>query len=251
MFIDVLFSRKEIIKESYSVGIAVDILRATSSMTVMFHRCVKEIIPFKSIQKAKLFYNSLENKESYYLCGEKGGLKPPFFHFGNSPSEFLNSNLQDKSALFATTNGTKAIFKASKLCAEVVIGSFLNLSSTAKYLITNRFEKVLIVCAGNEGQPAIEDTLFAGALIEKLTNTDTTLSDSGIISYSLWKEYGTNFIGMHAKKLKNLGFDKDIEVCSQIDRFQNVLLYDKEKNRIYSLEGGKSGVSTGSDKDFR
>ncbi len=251
MFIDVLFSHKETRKECYSLGIVVDILRATSSITVMFSRGANEVIPFRSIQSAKRFYESLVDQENYYLCGEKGGLKPPFFHFGNSPSEFVKAEFSGKTILFATTNGTKAIYKASKLCDDVITGSFLNLTSSVGYIISKKIERILIVCAGNNGQPSVEDTLFAGAIVEKLINYNTTLSDSGIISYSLWKEHGTKFIGSHAKKLEKLGFNQDIELCAQIDRFQNIVFYDKKHNIIYSLEGGKSGVFTRSDKDIR
>ena len=88
------------------------------------------------------------------------------FDLGNSPFEYMDEKLKGKQIAFTTTNGTQAIAKSSG-AKEIVIGSFLNLSAVANYLLKGE-NNVLVVCAGWKGKVNLEDTLFAGAVVELL-----------------------------------------------------------------------------------
>jgi 2-phosphosulfolactate phosphatase len=74
--------------------------------------------------------------------------------------------VKDATICVTTTNGTLAITK-SKSAVKVMVGSFLNLGALATYLKDQQYD-VLILCAGWKGKPNLEDTLFAGALVERL-----------------------------------------------------------------------------------
>ena len=55
------------------------------------------------------------------------------FDFGNSPFHYMNRNIQGKTLVLTTTNGTKAINTASNNI--IITSSYLNIKATSKFLI--------------------------------------------------------------------------------------------------------------------
>ena len=143
--------------------VVVDILRATSCMVTAFAHGADRIVPFASQEEC------LQMKSRGYITsGERDGKKVEGFDKGNSPFEYMGEQVAGKKIAFTTTNGTQAIEK-SKSAKEIIIGSFLNLASITKYLLFSH-NNILVVCAGWKGKVNLEDTLFAGALVERLKN---------------------------------------------------------------------------------
>ena len=181
-----------------------DILRATTSMITAFHFGLKKIIPVAEIEKAKELKNS-----GYLVAAERDGVKLDFADFGNSPFEFMNDEIRDKTLVYSSTNGTQAIEKA-RATGDVVLGAFINLKSLAHWIISQN-KDLVIYCSGWKNTISLEDTLFAGALTEYLLekkNYDTPF-DSTQIALELWKiaKYDLrNFVkkAMHYERLKKL-----------------------------------------------
>jgi 2-phosphosulfolactate phosphatase len=148
--------------QNHSVVI-VDILRATSCMTTAFAYGIESIAPFAMLEECLAM-----KAKGYYTAGERDGKKVEGFDLGNSPFEYQQAHLKGHKIAYTTTNGTQAIVK-SLGAKEVIIGSFLNLSAVAAHLSQSPYD-VLVVCAGWKGKVNLEDTLFAGALVEKLKN---------------------------------------------------------------------------------
>ena len=88
-----------------SLIVVVDILRATSAMCAAFHNGVKTITPVSTVEEA-LEYKS---KSDYIIAAERNGKKVSGFDFGNSPIQYVKSNIKDKNLVMTTTNGTRAI----------------------------------------------------------------------------------------------------------------------------------------------
>ena len=200
--------------------VVVDILRATSCMVTAFAHGVDSITPFADLQACKAM-----KKKGYVTSGERDGKKVEGFDKGNSPFEYMATDIRGKKIAFTTTNGTQAIEKA-KGAKKVVIGSFLNLSSIVKYLLFGE-NNVLIVCAGWKGKVNLEDTLFAGAVMEKLRNHIEPDCDAPLAAqhlYNLAKGDMVNFLSnsSHVKRLNRLNIHKDIAYCMSVDQFQIV-----------------------------
>ena len=141
--------------------VIVDILRATSAICTAFMNGVSQVIPVPTLEEAQSY-----KQKGYMVAAERDGRVMDFADFGNSPFNFTKERIQGKQVAYSTTNGTRAVHMArnSKM---VVIASFLNL--TAVYdLLSKKDEDVLIMCAGWKGKFSLEDTLFSGALVEKL-----------------------------------------------------------------------------------
>jgi 2-phosphosulfolactate phosphatase len=157
----------------------------------------------------------------------------------------MDERIKGKSVVLTTTNGTKAITIA-KEADGILIGSFLNLKALSEFLIEDG-KSVLIQCAGWKNRFNLEDTLFAGALVEVLTKQPkfSNLADSALASayiYSLAKNNMFKWLenSSHRNRLKRLNLEKDIKFCLQVSLFDVVPYYRDgsliNKGSLVSLE---------------
>ncbi len=198
--------------------VVVDILRATSCMVTAFANGVESITPFANLEICR----SMKSK-GYITAGERDGKKVEGFDKGNSPFEYTADQVRGKKIAFTTTNGTRAIEK-SKEAKEVIIGSFLNLSSVARHVLLNE-NNILVVCAGWKGKVNLEDTLFAGALVNALKDHIEPDCDAPLAAqhlYNLAKSDMVKFLSnsSHVKRLNRLNIQKDIEYCLTPDQYK-------------------------------
>lgn len=210
--------------------VVVDILRATSCMTTAFATGIDSIMPFASLEDCRAMKD-----QGYLTSGERDGKKVEGFDLGNSPFEYMDDRLKFKKIAFTTTNGTQAIAR-SMGAREIVIGSFLNLSAVAAH-IRKSPNDVLVVCAGWKGKFNLEDTLFAGALIETLADVVTLECDAPQASRSLYdiaKGDLFEFLkeASHVKRLAGLNIFEDIRFCLTIDRYPVVPIFKGSSFRI-------------------
>jgi len=200
--------------------VVVDILRATSCMVTAFAHGVESIMPFASLDECREM-----KMKGYVTSGERDGKKVEGFDKGNSPFEYIGDELKGLKIAFTTTNGTQAIEK-SRGAKEVIIGSFLNLNSVAKYLLLSD-HNVLVVCAGWKGKVNLEDTLFAGALVDRLKDYLGPDCDAPLAAqhlYNIAKHDMVSFLNTssHVKRLNQLNIHDDMKFCVTLDQY-NVL----------------------------
>jgi len=198
--------------------VIVDILRATSSICAAIHNGVKKLIPVATVEEAREMKN-----RGYMVASERDGYVLDFADFGNSPFNFTPEKVKGKEIVYSTTNGTRCIHMASHSKA-VVIGSFLNITSLADWLIQQN-SPVLIFCASWKDRFSLEDTVFAGALSELLLNSGKfeTICDAVTASVDLWNLAKTDlsaYIQKAAQKnrLASKGLDDCIEYCLTADQ---------------------------------
>jgi 2-phosphosulfolactate phosphatase len=200
--------------------VVVDILRATSCMTTAFAHGIKCIRPFAKLEECLALKST-----DCFTAGERDGKKVDGFDLGNSPFEYMSPALKGKEIAFTTTNGTQAIVKSIGAPA-IIIGSFLNLSAVARHL-RSIDQNVLVVCAGWKGRFNLEDTLFAGALVEKLKDTHESACDAPLASQRLYNDGKSDMMSYlkessHVKRLARLNIHKDIEFCLTPDQYDVV-----------------------------
>lgn len=181
---------------------------------------VENITPVATLEECKLL------KESGHIAAaEREGQKAEGFDLGNSPFSYMDESVRGKQIAVTTTNGTLAITK-SKGAVQVVIGSFLNITSVANYLKSQPYD-VLVLCAGWKGKFNLEDTLFAGALVAWLQPEFEKACDAPIAAFNLFKSAENNLMGFlsdssHVKRLRKLNIQKDIEFCLRLDEYEVV-----------------------------
>ena len=213
--------------------VVVDILRATSVMVTALAHGVKSITPVATVEECKVL-----KEKGYLAAAERDGKTVEGFDFGNSPFTYMDKSFSGKKLAVTTTNGTLAITRSVNAEA-VVIGAFLNISTVAQYLKKQEHD-VMILCAGWKGMVNLEDTIFAGALVDLLSDSFNTENDSAIAALALYKMAKDDMMGFlknssHAKRLKGLSIIKDIEYCLRRDEC-NILPVLKSGELIVSEE---------------
>lgn len=202
--------------EEYIVVI-IDIFRATSSICYGIDNGAEAIIPVAEVEEC-LAYR--EQNPDYLLAAERNGEVVEGFDFGNSPFSYTADKVAGKTVVLTTTNGTQALYLSRK-AKQIVIGSFLNLTPLCNWLKTTH-ENVLLVCAGWKYNFNLEDTLFAGAVIEQLKAGPYKPDDAAIAANDLFQS-GKHDIAAylkktsHSERLKQLGIEEDIAFCLYTD----------------------------------
>lgn len=145
------------------IVVVIDIFRATSSICYGIENGAEAIIPVSQVEECSAYR---EKGLDYLLAAERDGKVVDGFDFGNSPFSYTAEKVAGKTIVLTTTNGTHALH-LSRSAKRIVIGSFLNLTALSNWLKTQH-ENILLVCAGWKNNFNLEDTLFAGAVIEQL-----------------------------------------------------------------------------------
>ena len=221
-YIDVCFSPEllHLYELKGKVVVVVDVLRATSSMVTAFAHGIEKIIPVSSLEDCLA-----QQQEGFLTAAEREGRKAEGFDLGNSPFSYMEPQIQGKTLVMTTTNGTHAI-RLSMAADKVVAGAFLNLESVAAFLEAEQ-KDVLVVCAGWKGNFNLEDTLFAGGLAHRLEGTFAPANDATLAALHLYRLAQTDMLGFlanssHVQRLQNLDITKDIAFCLQEDQYDVV-----------------------------
>lgn len=209
--------------DDMGIVVVIDVLRATSAMVVAFEQGVEGIIPVASVDEAREYIG----KPGFIAAAERNGEVVEGFEVGNSPIAFQNMDLKGKTIVMTTTNGTMAI-EAAKNAKQLIIGSYLNMTALTDYL-SEQNENVLLLCSGWRDKINLEDTSFAGAVVERLLATGKfgAEEDSSIAAQYLYKAAQDNFHGIlkaapHRKRLEKLDLLEDAKFCLTPDQFTTI-----------------------------
>jgi len=215
-------------KNEDAIVVVVDILRATSSICNAFANGVDTIIPVENSDTARQM-----KEKGYTVAAERNGYKLDFADFGNSPFNFSKENVEGKSIVYSTTNGTRTIHLAAS-CFQVVIGSFINNKALSNYLIAQQ-KPVIILCAGWKNKFNIEDSVYAGCLAESLLDSGLYSSncDSAIATLDMWKHWKNNLRELIDKcaqryRLQEKGLDDCIDFCLKLDQTDAVPIFKND-----------------------
>jgi len=198
--------------------VVIDIFRATSAICAAFESGIDSLIPVATLEEAIAY-----KKEGFKVGAERNAEIVEGFDFGNSPLTFKSGQYKNETIVLTTTNGTKAI-EMAKSAAKVVVGAFTNFSAVCDY-IEKQDKDVLLLCAGWKDRFNLEDTLFAGAVAQKITQNlrFQNLADSSIAAINMYnaaKDDMYNFLGesSHRKRLSRLNMEEDIIYCLTLDQ---------------------------------
>jgi 2-phosphosulfolactate phosphatase len=155
-------------------GIVVDVLRASSTIVQALESGYRRVLCCAEIEQAQALKEEIEDA---VLAGERQALRVEGFEFGNSPQDFLEPKAE--TLILTTTNGTRAIVEAAADCDVVFVGSLLNLERVAA-AAREHGEDVEVVCAGVDGQFALDDAYCAGRIAELLGGVRTDGAEAAV-----------------------------------------------------------------------
>lgn len=222
-----------------SVAIVVDLLRASTTIVHALAAGARSVRPVVSVEKARALVAAQDGPQTPLLAGEREGLAPTGFDFGNSPREFTTDAIARRPIVFTTTNGTRAIHAAG--AAEwVLIGALVNLTATAEFAA--RLERPIhVICAGTGARPTEEDLLCAGAYVEALATlgVDHEGADAGEALRAWERATDTPDALLCAlrasrggRNLIDIRLDDDIADAARIDLLALVARFDRERGVI-------------------
>ncbi len=239
-----------------SVAVIIDILRASSTIITALHNGAKRVIPCGTPETARQI-RAESIGHSVLLGGERGGVRIEGFDCGNSPSEYSEDRISGRTIAFTTTNGTQALLK-SAAAETVLIGAFINRKTLISRLQGDQ-RPIHLVCAGTDGSITGEDVLFAGAVVDALTRINTVSTsnrqrwqqnDSARIAQDFWRQAVADCAKSESSEglsdrieammrethggfnLRELGFDRDIGLCSAIDAVELVPMLNRESGAL-------------------
>lgn len=149
--------------------IVVDLLRASTTIATALAAGAECVMPFAEIDET-LAAAERFGRNNVLLGGERGGQLIPGFDLGNSPSEYTPERAGGRRILFTTTNGARALHHARD-ARRVLVGALANRTAVAH--AAAEASSCVILCAGTDGEPALEDVYAGGAIVERLTAATT------------------------------------------------------------------------------
>ncbi len=183
-------------------------------MVTGFAYGVERIYPVEKIEECKML-----QARGYIGAAERNAEKVAGFELDNSPFSYMDDRLVGASVAMTTTNGTRSITMAKPHAVKVIIGAFLNLEAVVNSLRNQPYD-VLVLCAGWKGRVNLEDTLFAGAVVDALRDEYHVSEDGAMMAHQLFENAKDNMLGFlatssHIRRLQRLGIQRDITYCLQ------------------------------------
>lgn len=224
------------------VAVVVDVLRATTTIVHALAAGCTAIRPCLDVDEARRVAAELGPGQAL-LAGERGGEPLSGFDLGNSPREYTSRRCKGTTLVLTTSNGTGALIRAAE-AERILVAAFANFSAVCEQL-RNETRPVHILCAGAEGEPCLEDTLLAGALVDVLSEQhQVKLNDSARIAWDTFENNGKILRGAlevcrHGERLRALGYEEDISAAADVDRFALVPELRRDPLRI---EVGAVGI---------
>lgn len=196
---------------SAPVGIVIDVLRATSTMTQALAAGYRRVLCCSEVDEARAV---AAREGGAVLAGERGTVRIDGFDFGNSPREFLEPAAE--TVVLTTTNGTRLLLAAAERCDVVLVGSLLNLGAVVAAAAAMGADDVAVLCAGVKGELAMDDAYCAGRIAMALGGDP---ADSAAAAMRLAASFATHEEGLDASQsARNLhasGLHTDIAWCAQ------------------------------------
>lgn len=200
---------------SNSIVVIIDVFRATSTIASALYNGAKCVIPVDSVPKAIEISKNIGG----IAAGERDGMIAEGLQHGNSPLEYGRDFIENKTLVLTTTNGTRLLQMALDNNADTIIsGSFPNLSAVCEFLVVEK-KNVVLGCAGWKDRFNLEDTLFAGAVINRIAKDFTIHCDSSLMAETMYAKHKNKMMEFAPKLthyhrlVERFGLIEDIQYC--------------------------------------
>lgn len=196
-----------------TITVIIDVFRATSTIAAALHGGAISVVPVASVSECITLGATIPNS---ITAGERDGRVAEGLQYGNSPLEYPRSFIQGKKLILTTTNGTRLLHMVQD-ADTIITGSFLNLDAVCNYLIAQG-KPVLLGCASWKDKFNLEDTLFAGAVVNKIRSHFTMTDDAGRAAVHLANAASGDYCNFlkdssHWHRLSAYGLQHDMEYC--------------------------------------
>jgi 2-phosphosulfolactate phosphatase len=204
------------------VVIVIDVIRAFTTAAAAFVAGAERILCVETLEQAAALRDRLPGA---VLMGETEGRRPPGFDLGNSPVEVAAASLDGAVVVQRTSNGTRGL-AAAWIADAVVAAAATNVTATARWVSRHHgMAAVTALCTGDTAEDISCAHHLGGLLAEGIA--DTAELAAGVRAgaqehMALWRD---------PRAGKHDGFMEDVEVCSDVDRYD------------FAMVGRRSGLA--------
>jgi 2-phosphosulfolactate phosphatase len=220
-------------------AIAVDVLRATSTIATALNAGAEAVQVFSNIDRLMQVSEQWQ-PDKRIRAGERGGSTVAGCDMGNSPLDCIAEQVSGKRLFISTTNGTRCLERIQD-ATTVLTAALINRGTVVSYLLEKQPETVWIVGSGWEGTFSLEDTVCAGAIAHSLKAhhlEDMVGNDEVVDAIALFTQWQDNLLELfhessHGKRLLHLELTEDLKYCAQLDTL-DVLPIQREPGVLVS-----------------
>lgn len=127
--------------------VIIDVFRAFTTAAVALGNGAEKIVMVDDLDEARRL--RAEGIGSRCL-GERHGIAPEGFDFGNSPHEIRDTRFDGETLIHTTTNGTRGIHAAAN-AQRVYAGAFVTAKATAQAIVAGPAGPVSLIAMGDGG----------------------------------------------------------------------------------------------------
>lgn len=217
-----------------TIVVIIDVFRATSTIATALYNGATRVIPVEDVDTCKQLGNEIKGA---ITAGERDGKVIEGLQYGNSPAEYPRDFIAGKTLVLTTTNGTKLLHRAvNNGAAEVITGSFPNLGAVCDHLL-NQNKNVILGCSAWKDRVNLEDTLFAGAVIQNIKKHFTIHCDSSLMAEQVYQQHQNDLYEFiqhttHWHRLAAYGLEKDLQYCISINVANVLPVYANNELRV-------------------
>jgi 2-phosphosulfolactate phosphatase len=211
-------------KSGYSdVVVVIDVLRTCTIAPLLFDRGLAALYMSASIRRAL----HLAEAEDLLLVGERRGLPPEGFNYGNSPLELSAAPVAGRSAVLVSENAPRVLEQVVG-ARHLLLGSLYNAEAVAAHAASLARDEIALVCSGFDGNEDLDDALCAGFLAAQLKRRcgDAELVGAALMSVSLFKAFPNPTQALWRSRagqyLRALGLEDDLATASLLSASRTV-----------------------------
>lgn len=202
------------------VTVVIDVFRAFTTEAYVFGNGCTKIIPVRTLEEA---YSLKKLNPEYILMGERKGIKPEGFDYGNSPTEIQHVDFSGKTVIHTTSNGTQGLLNATN-ASHIIAGSFVTAGAIVEYIRRSNPSDVSLVATAPDTTNLNEDLICAGYIKDELEGKKRSRED---IELMLKETSAYRYL------FTEIGVEQsDFDLCLDLNRFNFVILGAVVEGRV-------------------
>lgn len=164
-----------------ATAVVIDVLLATTNIVIALAQGAERFLLARDRQETERIAGALPAGE-YLRAGEVGADVIREYELIPLPSAFSSADLNGKTVIMNSTNGTKAVH-ACRSAGRIVLAALANAGAVADVLLRDSTGRITIVCAGNVGLIAYEDLYCGGLIVDSLlTGGEYKVNDAALVA---------------------------------------------------------------------
>lgn len=205
------------------VVVLIDVLRSSTVAPMLFENGLTELHVATKLKLARAFAQETDA----ILLGERAGVPPEGFNYGNSPSELVKIDMTGQHAVLVSENAPQMIPQLEG-AKHLLLGSLYNANALVDRALELAQSSIYLVGCGLWGQEDLDDTVAAGYLASrfKQQNPNIDLEGAARLSMSLGRAFPDPLEALWYSSagyfLRKLGAHDDLALASLVAQTDHV-----------------------------